>query len=607
MKHSCLVYSFGFLASVGATACSVAQDGRNTTGAFGTVSQAETVAPATYLYLRCNSTSWGVDAKSRLVPTGNPNVFQISLDIREPWMVTDGDDCVLTQTPEKDGWGAWQKYYSTHFYPSTVPSAGRFYSQDNASGFNFKMKFSQLGRFQALVNWQERFISVTKEGESARGNVVWASAGDPMVGEDGSMYRSNHVYELNKTFVSRVDVSLARDLWVREFQNGGTLYSECAWKDLVVTFADGMLRGIDPSTGADRWTNDFSGRINNLSSMSPSVICRGDSERIYFTYSNWETSQYGFGAVSRNSGRLLWQQETTSYPLVAAVTANHIVVQGEENSQRTYQAYSVSNGALAWARTESGYAEWYVDGAGNLFMEGGEYPERAFSRIVPTTGVALWTVSIGDRSGKLDQYGPLVSGRNAFSRLDPETGRTLWEITASNPSANTYLWSNVLRAKKIAVMTTSGDPTTATVALADGNTGQQIWTRVLPSGKTGNVLQDKAGQVYLAVGDELWALDQSTGLTKWTFRPAERLDDSFPYGRGVRAIVDSDDNNIYVSYSEYGYRCNPMGVAALDPTSGAVRWDHFAGAPLWFAAVDAKYLYATTACMAPGVLQAIIK
>ena len=111
-----------------------------------------------YLYLRCNATSWDVVLENRLVPTSDPNRLTLTYEVKQPWMVTDWDDCVLTETPLKNQWGAWQRYYVLNVKDAVVDST---YSVVEGQG-NFKVKYPQEGTYTATVDWRQRTLRIEK-------------------------------------------------------------------------------------------------------------------------------------------------------------------------------------------------------------------------------------------------------------------------------------------------------------------------------------------------------------------------------------------------------------------------------------------------------------
>src|SRR5262245_53381457 len=66
----------------------------------------------TFLYFRCNSTSWDVDDASRVRSTDAPGEFVLHYNVTEDWMMTDGDPCIFTETNQLNGWGTQQTFFS---------------------------------------------------------------------------------------------------------------------------------------------------------------------------------------------------------------------------------------------------------------------------------------------------------------------------------------------------------------------------------------------------------------------------------------------------------------------------------------------------------------
>jgi hypothetical protein len=115
--------------------------------------QAAVVGVDTHLYWRCNASSWGVDNSTRLKATADPAVFTLEYSVQQDYMVKPqtGDDCIVTETNQLNGWGTMSKHYK----PSTtgtvvVPKAGNLTS--NASATNFKVQYPKKGTFKMIVN-----------------------------------------------------------------------------------------------------------------------------------------------------------------------------------------------------------------------------------------------------------------------------------------------------------------------------------------------------------------------------------------------------------------------------------------------------------------------
>lgn len=120
------------------------------------VSQAVTSEP--YLYLRCNATGWGVDTATRLAPTADPYVFELTYQVTESWMTGGGDQCVVTKTDQPNAWGSSQQYYGTRFGAPITTIPGGAPLQQN-SGY-FTVKYPAKGTYKAKVNWQTGGLNI---------------------------------------------------------------------------------------------------------------------------------------------------------------------------------------------------------------------------------------------------------------------------------------------------------------------------------------------------------------------------------------------------------------------------------------------------------------
>ena len=138
---------------LGNVGCSPTADGD---GAIETV-QGAVLGVDQYLYLTCNATSWQPNNTSRVQSTSDPTVFTVDIDVRQSYMVSGNDDCQLTLTNQKDGWGTSQTRYTTRDTTVlNVPGSSRLLT----STTHFGIKYPALGRYRATINWQQGTMSV---------------------------------------------------------------------------------------------------------------------------------------------------------------------------------------------------------------------------------------------------------------------------------------------------------------------------------------------------------------------------------------------------------------------------------------------------------------
>lgn len=115
------------------------------------------VGQDTFLYLRCSSTSWELTDASRLSATADPYLFEVAYDVKQSWMVTGGDSCVLTETNALNAWGTKQSNYGSRFSQVVIVPGGAPLQGDSG---NFTVRYPQLGRYKAVINWRDGAINI---------------------------------------------------------------------------------------------------------------------------------------------------------------------------------------------------------------------------------------------------------------------------------------------------------------------------------------------------------------------------------------------------------------------------------------------------------------
>jgi len=108
----------------------------------------------TFLYLRCNATSWDVNDRSRFVETAPGScIFTVSYDVAVDWLVQSPDSCGLLETNQLNGFGTVQTPYAFRSGQAplvVVPDARALVA---ASSSNFQIRYPFKGRYTATVNW----------------------------------------------------------------------------------------------------------------------------------------------------------------------------------------------------------------------------------------------------------------------------------------------------------------------------------------------------------------------------------------------------------------------------------------------------------------------
>jgi M6 family metalloprotease-like protein len=130
-----------------------------TAGLLGSCAEASTgddvesteqaLATDLHYYLRCNSTGWGADANSRMLPvSGSSQLRAIDMKVTQSYMTQSGDQCIVTATNQQDGWGTQQKTFGITSTPWVVPGSRTL----ALSTANFAVKFPALGTFRAQLD-----------------------------------------------------------------------------------------------------------------------------------------------------------------------------------------------------------------------------------------------------------------------------------------------------------------------------------------------------------------------------------------------------------------------------------------------------------------------
>ena len=144
--------SLSFLALAGCGAPAPGEEAIDSTGeAIGLSS--------THLYLRCNATGFGLTNANRLQPTSNGRLATLTFQVNEPWMVQNGDTCVVTETNVLNTWTSQTKSWSTGSQLN-APDTKRL----SESWTQFVVRFPSTGTFRAVVDRTIGTVTIAKPG-----------------------------------------------------------------------------------------------------------------------------------------------------------------------------------------------------------------------------------------------------------------------------------------------------------------------------------------------------------------------------------------------------------------------------------------------------------
>jgi hypothetical protein len=117
----------------------------------------ETEEEVTYFwYLRCNSTSFGLDADSLMVDGDEPNIKTLTLEVIEPWMTTAGETCSVFRTEEEGEWWPLTPFGSD-VSPVVVPGGGTLV----VSWQPFRVTYPALGNYEFRLDIEDNTFTIT--------------------------------------------------------------------------------------------------------------------------------------------------------------------------------------------------------------------------------------------------------------------------------------------------------------------------------------------------------------------------------------------------------------------------------------------------------------
>src|SRR5215472_779866 len=115
MKRAIALGATSVLAAVLFPACSGEVAPQESTGRVASADSSPT------FYFRSNATGWGVDETTRLLPFAG-SVLGLAYNVTQPWMVSDADTAIVTETNQLDGWGTSQSFFGASTKKLVVPA-----------------------------------------------------------------------------------------------------------------------------------------------------------------------------------------------------------------------------------------------------------------------------------------------------------------------------------------------------------------------------------------------------------------------------------------------------------------------------------------------------
>jgi hypothetical protein len=616
-RAKALVVAAGF--GLGACSSGTGTQTGTTEEAIGSTPQ-RLVGQDTYLYFRCNSTSWDVTDASRLTTGDNPNVLELTYTVREPYMTDAGDDCALTETPEKNKWGNWQRYYGV--YGDRLNAVGSAYVRDqvDGGGINFRIKYPSLGRYRVLVDWREGYVSVRKEAPVSS-EVAWTLPGQfttgqsPAAGTPGALYHLATPPNRPVSTLSRIGTD-GKPRWIRDIAGNPYLTDSCLYGDVAVVKDGNTLRGLSPDTGAAVWTN--TSPDGDVASFYP--ICPITGRRIYTSTelydSNYGLRQQRIRAIDRVSGATLWQRVRTakdgepalSYESLAFTGADTAVINGYGDNQTTYRVLDAANGQEKWNATFTGYATYLTfDELGQAYRVTNDDATNAhrIERLASSDGRKLWSFDSNDGTyiyPALERGTLQVRLTTEIVRLSPATGARIWSIPLV-AQGSSYPYTTLLPSGNLALVVGDYETQTARVSYVEGATGQVRWTKTYTAVSYASLEEDARGNVYVRAVNDFSKVSKADGSTLWTFHytPSQQ------YGDNLSSLFEGNDDLVYLSYA-VGYKYASVGVIKIDGHDGSTIWKTpTLGIGLRFLQSDATRFYLASYIYGTGAGTALLK
>ncbi len=525
------------------------------------------------LYLRCNATGWNLSDSTRLRASPAPRFIELRYEVKSADLVTSGDDCVLTETPEINRWGAWVKDYGAHALVIRVPDSARIKARrpDNATeNMQFRVQYEAPGKYMARVDRQDGTLSIRKDALADPGQAVWTTPGYVTSDADQNLYLNTFFPERG---LSRLDKTTGSPMWTRPLSSGGWFQTNCASNHSLFVKDGPKVVALDDSNGSVKWWTDIGGELNADAGY---LTCYENADHVFVTYG--DRSQF-VAAVRKADGYYDWVARGADYVGVFYASPSHAVLSRYVNNSTRYSVLDIKTGEELWT-IPGAVASPLFDDKGNIFVS----EQGTIKRLEPASGQVRWTYeTTGDYAwATFENNGVYVRESSRIVRLDKETGGIVWK-SEYGLQASQYPYATILKSGHVVIRGSNANKTTF-IAL-DPNHGEALWRKEVNE-HSAWINEDKAGNIYLLQGSTLSLLNMHLGTPVWTFQyAAESIWDR------LSSVVESDARSVYVICAKGGHQYPPMGIIALDIKSGESRWNNFQHTPVNLVTSDAERLY----------------
>ncbi|HSY22563.1 MAG TPA: hypothetical protein VK841_10640 [Polyangiaceae bacterium] len=423
-------------------------------------------AGTAFFYFRSNSTDWNVDEGSRLLPTGDPNVFSRTINYK----LTYDDPTVITEAIASgpDQWGTQQIYFSTSGQAKFVVP-GSMTLNSGASAANFNVHYSHTGSFVASFNKATGVLTI--------GTPVQDAGVDANTGHDAG-----------------VNVDAGQDAGHDASVDAGVDSGHDAGVDTGID--TGVDTGIETGVDAGFDATVDAGTDAGFDSGSDAEVTTGLDAGFDSGFDSGSDGGTGGGTWQPLSNQPSFAADT-SLILTDGRVAVHVYM-----SPNWWVLTPDANGNYVngtWselASMPSNYGPLYFGSAvlpdGRLIVEGGEY----------NLGSQVWT-----NLGAI--YDPLA---NAWTAVAPPSGWSSIGDAESVVLANgTFMLANSLTEQQALFNPSTLGWTTTGTNKADGN-DEEGWN-LLPSGQvlTVDAVNIPESELYDPIAGS-WSLAGNTGV-----------------------------------------------------------------------------------------------
>jgi hypothetical protein len=534
----------------------------------------EAARTRSHFYFRCNATSWGVNDDSRLVARGeDADVVELEYDVRKQWMVDGGDDCIVTETPRKNAWGAWQRDYGLEGSEEVgVPLAD--FLRPAAAGEQIKIHvtYPSRGHYRVVLNTREHWISLRSE-EVSSGQIAWETPGSLFAGPHKALFNLATPLE-GSAFLSRIGDD-GKSRWSYELSPSAELAQECIYEDAIVVKNGTELVAVEPMHGKKLWALP-------LQSAEDWVICPSGGHLVFTETAqhdeNYNLLSQALNAVRREQGGVVFSHEVSRPADLPEGTFWELLFLGATNDEVAVATTGLPQSSISVLEARSGGVRWShgynwvnqgatVDARGRVYLSENDFETNThrIQRLSRSTGNVTWEI---DRSA--DGWASLLFGTlgetylvtpSSLTKVDPGNGRVAWRF--AGPSPDQSIAPTLLDEGRVLIGSSNTDATETYGTLLDPS-GRVAWRRTFAG--SGSFITDPSGHVYFHGENTLSLLRDDSGKPRWTFThvptgPADNL--------GWELF--SDDSHVFAPYA-IGRRFPSTGLYELDLKSGAMRW-----------------------------------